>query len=157
MSAIDQAVKNAMLNHYLNQSGRGVGQYPVFRGAQVQYGNGIGDIFRSIGRFLLPIFSSSAKTFVQSAAQGLSEGQSIKEAAKQALKPTLSSAMSGTAEQVMKKVSGEGKRRKRRGPKRRRAAKKQVIHKAPVYKGRGKRKGRRKSHKAKRKFVIPNF
>lgn len=152
MSAHDQAIKNAILNHYLAQSGRG--NYPVFRGAPVQYGNGIGDIFRSIGRFLMPIFASSARTFLSTAAQGLTEGQTLKEATKRAIKPTLTKAVEGTTDQVMSKFSGQGRRRRRRAGKRRTAKKRVIAARSRVYKGAGKkRKGKRKFPK----FIASNF
>lgn len=138
MSDYDQKLKDAIFTHYVNQSGRGSAQYPVFRGAPVQYGNGIGDIFKSIGRFLLPIFASSAKTFVQSAAQGLSEGQSLKDAAKHALKPTFSSTVQDAGERIFKRFAGGGKKRKRRAKAKKRKAKR-------VYKGGPRAKKARKS------------
>lgn len=138
MSNLDQNVRQAILSHYLNQNGGGGSQ--VFRGAQFQYGTGIGDIFRSLGRFLLPIFASSASGFIGSAAKGLSEGKNLKDAAREALKPTLGAAMETAGSQIMNRIKGAGRRRRRR----RRAAKASA---SPVYKGHGKRRRSRRSKK----------
>lgn len=160
MSAYEQAVKEAILRHYTNQRGSGATNFPVFRGSAVQYGNGIGDIFRSIGRFLLPIFASSAKTFVQSAAKGLGEGQSLKEAAKHALKPTAMSAVQDTTERVFKKFTGQGKRRRRSRKKKAAAAvagrrsSKRVYKHAPAAR---KRKSPRKPKPSFKRFIPTNF
>lgn len=102
----------AIFNHYIQQQGRG--QFIPFQGGDFQYGNGIGDIFRSIGRFLLPILTSTAGGFIGSAAQGLSEGKSFGEAAKQAIKPSIGAAVDSTSSQIMNKVRGGGRKRKRR-------------------------------------------
>lgn len=102
--------------HYIRQKGGGM-QYPVFRGSAVQYGNGIGDIFKAIGRFLIPILGGSAATFLNTAASGFLEGQPLKESIKGAIGPTMSKAFYSTAEQVKKRISpqeGSGSRKRRR-------------------------------------------
>lgn len=142
MSSYDQMVKDAIVAHYSKQYGSGASSYPVFRGSSVQYGNGIGDIFKSIGRFLLPIFASSAKTFVQSAAQGMSEGHSLKDAAKQALKPTMTSTVQDAGERIFKRFVGAGKgKKKKRKP-------------SPLYKGKANKKPRTE---IKSNFIPLNF
>lgn len=129
MSEFDQQVRQAILAHYMRQRGSGDSAYPVFRGAPVQYGNGIGDIFRALGRFLFPILATGAKTFVSTAAQGISEGQTFKDAAKGAFKPTFSSTVQEAGEQIFKKLRGGGRKRK--------PAKnsKSKSKKEPLYKG----------------------
>lgn len=134
--------------------GGGGSDYPVFRGASVQYGGGIGDIFRSIGRFLLPVFASSARTFVESTAKGLGEGQSLKDAAQGALSPTLATTASQATSAITRKLSGRGRKKKRmsqRGGKRKSQKR--------VYKGAGKRKSKRKTHRKKsaKRFCPSNF
>lgn len=121
-------LSHALARHYLSQTGGGAGDdYPVFRGAPYQYGSGFGSILKTIGRFLFPIAASAAKSFISSAASGLSEGKSIKEAARGALGPAIESLGSDVTKHVASKVSGQqggkGKRRKSK----RRKAKKQVY------------------------------
>ena len=105
--------------------------YPVFRGSrQVQYGEGFGDIFKSLWKFVLPVVSSSAGTFLTELVKRKGEGADWKESAKGVIKPTLLEAVSRGAEQVSKaidesKQKGSGKRRRRKGKKRPR----------PIYKG----------------------
>jgi hypothetical protein len=51
------------LKHYLSQRGGGGGTYggmQVYTGPRYQRGNGLGSIFRSIARFITPIFQSDA-------------------------------------------------------------------------------------------------
>lgn len=149
MSRFDETLKDAFLQHYLNQ--RGGGQYQVFRGYPVQYGTGIGDIFRSIGRFLLPIFASGAKTFIQSTAGGLEHGQTLKEAARSAIAPTLSGAVGDLSSGVVSKLAGRGRKRKSRSKAKSKSAKRRKVYK------RAKSKARRKSKRKSKKFVSFNF
>lgn len=151
MSRFDETLKDAFLHHYMNQ--RGDGQYPVFRGYPVQYGTGIGDFFRSIGRFLLPIFASGAKNFIQSTAGGLEQGRTLKEAAKSAIAPTLSGAVGDLSSGVVNKLAGRGRGRKRKS---RSKSKSKSAKRRRVYKGK-KTKGRRRSKRKSKKFVSFNF
>ena len=99
--------------------------YPVFRGSrQVQYGEGFGDIFKSLWKFVFPVVSSTAGTFLQEMVKRKGEGADWKESAKGAIKPSLLEAVSRGAEQVSKaiderKQSGSGRGRKRRRGKKR--------------------------------------
>ena len=96
--------------------------FPVFRGSkQAQYGEGFGDIFKSIWKWVFPVVSSSAGTFLQEMVKSKSEGSNWKDAAKSALKPTILEGISRGAKQVSKALdesktsqSGKGRRRKRR-------------------------------------------
>lgn len=97
------------LNHYIGaQSGSGA--YPVFRGSPYQSGQGLGDILRSIGRFLLPIATTAASAFIDTASGALSEGKSLKEASTYALRPTLKRTLESVGERIQ---SGSGRRRKK--------------------------------------------
>ena len=107
--------------YFLYHPQAGGALYPVFRGSkQGQYGEGFGDIFKSIWKWVFPVVSSSAGTFLQQMVKSKSEGSNWKEAAKSALKPTILEGISRGAEQVSKaldesKSSQEGKgRRKKR-------------------------------------------
>ena len=102
------ALHNAYLQHYKNQAG---GKFPVFRGTPYQRGEGLGDIFRAVLRFLAPVASSAATTFIKNAASRMETGEEVQDAAKGALKPAL---FSGIARGVARAVTGKGKRRKRR-------------------------------------------
>ncbi len=39
--------------------------YAVYRGERYQYGNGLGDVLRGIGRFILPWFVDTASGFIK--------------------------------------------------------------------------------------------
>jgi hypothetical protein len=95
--------------------------YPVFRGSrQAQYGEGFGDMFKSIWKWVFPVVSSSAGTFLQEMVKSKSEGSNWKDAAKAATKPTIFEGISRGAEQVSKALDqakssqeGMGRRKKR--------------------------------------------
>ncbi len=96
--------------------------FPVFRGSrQSQYGEGFGDIFKSIWKWVFPVVSNSAGTFLQEMVKSKAEGSNWKDAAKSALKPTILEGISRGAEQVSKALDeskssqeGRGRRKKRR-------------------------------------------
>ena len=63
---------------YKNQYGGAL--YPVFRGGrQLQYGEGFGDIFKSIWKWVFPVGSSGAGTFLEEMVKKKSEGLGWKE------------------------------------------------------------------------------
>ena len=103
---------------YKNQYGGAL--YPVFRGGrQLQYGEGFGDIFKSIWKWVFPVVSSGAGTFLEEMVKKKGEGVGWKEAAKSAIQPTIMETISRGAEQVSKamderKKTQEGKGKKRR-------------------------------------------
>lgn len=73
--------------HYQNQAGSGFSPSPYFRGGR-QAGSGIGSIFRSIGRVVLPLVSKGAKAIGRQAlstgiqiAKDVVGGKSLKESA----------------------------------------------------------------------------
>jgi len=104
---------------------QGGGTFPVFRGYGGQGGQGIGDIFRAIGRFILPAVVSAGKSFLGAFGEAREGGQDIKESLKAALKPAAAAALSSTVSQLTAPAaeqatapaqSGQGRKRsKRRG------------------------------------------
>lgn len=145
--SLEDHFSKALFEHY--QRGRG---FPVFKGTD-QYGRGLGDILKSIARFVLPIFAPAASRFITSAAGGLNEGRSLKDSAKEALKPALGEALNATTSGIMSRFSGRGLKRKRSTRKRKAPAKR-------VYKGAGKRTarkfkalGKRRSTKKANSFI----
>jgi hypothetical protein len=97
---------------------------PVYSGESYQYGEGLGDILRGIGRFLLPIFAPvaarAATSFINNASTGLSEGRNIGDAAKAALLPTIGDTVNEAKDVIVRRAQrGSGKPK----PKRRRVYK----------------------------------
>ena len=89
--------------------------FPVFRGTkQQQYGEGFGDVFQNIWRWISPIFSSAAGTFVHNLAQQKESGASWADAAKAALKPTITKTITSCAEQVSRALDQPGHEHRRR-------------------------------------------
>lgn len=130
---------NLLVEHYLktkSRQQRGSGSpyassYPVFRGAPLQYGSGLGNFFRSIGRFLIPIATSVASSFLTSAAQGIGEGKSIKEATKGALVPSIRSATSSLDEQIIKRINPKTNGEPQKGKGRKRKHVRSALYKHP--------------------------
>lgn len=144
---MDDKFQKAVFDYYRQQSG---GNFPIYRGTDLQYGNGFGDIFRSIGRFLLPILAPVASQFISSTAQNLSEGRNLREAARAAVNPTISEALSATGSQIMSRIPQRGSGRRGR-PKRNSLTNKQggSVSKRRVRKAMTKKrtKGTRKVYK----------
>ena len=82
--------------YYEAQSG---GELPVFRGG-LQSGEGIGDFFRGLLRFVAPIAMRGIKTFAGNVTDAHQKGATLKDAAKGALKPTLGAVASSIGEQL---------------------------------------------------------
>jgi hypothetical protein len=83
----------------------------VFRGAKYQYGDGLGDVLRGIGRFLLPIVGRVAHSFLGNFNSNISQGQSLKDAAVGSIKPTLDATVEeakGAFNKRMQQGSGHG-------------------------------------------------
>jgi hypothetical protein len=96
---------SAYCRYYRAQSG---GELPVFRGG-LQNGEGIGDFFRGLLRFVAPIAMRGISTFAGSMMDAHQKGQTLKEAAKQALKPTLGAVASSISDQLQaQKQAGSG-------------------------------------------------
>jgi hypothetical protein len=75
-------------NYYMNQCGHGSGM-PIFQGARMQRGHGIGNIFAGLFRSVMPLLKRIAPVIGRRAlltgasiARDMMGGQSIKEAAK---------------------------------------------------------------------------
>lgn len=75
---------DAYYKYYVSQAG---GEFPVFRGGQ--HGAGLGDIFRTIFRWIAPIAVRGLTTFATNTMKSYDKGSSFKEAAKGAVAPTL--------------------------------------------------------------------
>lgn len=157
MSDYEQRVKEAILSHYMRQTGTGATAYPVFRGAPYQYGNGIGDIFKSIGRFLLPILMTTARSFAQHTMKGMEEGQTFQDAAKHALKPTAALAAVDVGERLMNKITSGGGRSRKRKHAASAAKKKHKKPKSGLYKGHPKRRRKAKSKTTRKHLKTSQF
>jgi len=87
---------SAYCRYYEAQSG---GELPVFRGG-LQSGEGIGDFFRGLLRFVAPVAMRGIKTFAGNMMDAHQKGATLKDAAKGALKPTLGAVASSISEQL---------------------------------------------------------
>ena len=128
----------AYYNLYKTHMGGG---FPVFQGARYpQYGQGFGDVFRNILKWILPVAGQAASTFIGALASNRASGANWKDSLKSSIAPTImSTAQSGT-EQLTNALSagnplsaGKGRRRKK--------------NRKSVYKG----------NKRKHTFTSPNF
>jgi hypothetical protein len=133
---------SAYCRYYKAQSG---GELPVFRGG-LQSGEGIGDFFRGLLRFVAPIAMRGISTFAGHVMDARNKGQTLKEAATGALKPTLGAVASSIGDQLQaQKQEGSGafsmlrfKHRKRKSDsqhggtsKRRKVYKKHALTRSP--------------------------
>ena len=87
--------------YYCSQYG---GEIPIFRGGQ--HGAGLGDILRSVFRFIAPIAFRGIATFASNAIHAHGQGASFKDAARGALKPSLGAMMSTAAERLAPQQTG---------------------------------------------------
>jgi hypothetical protein len=110
--------RRAFENYYANQCGHGL---PVFYGARMQRGHGIGSIFGGLFRTIFPIIKRVAPVIGRKAletgmqiAGDVAAGQSIKEAAKtrvvEAIEKGINKLAGGPSDQNQ---TGSGKPRKR--------------------------------------------
>lgn len=152
--ATDDQFRKGVLEYYRRQRGSG---FPVYRGEDLQYGKGLGDILRTIARFVLPIVVSGASKFITSTASGIGSGKNLKTAAKDAITPTIGDAVSSAGSQIMSRVNQSGRGRKRRSQ--RKGPKRIAFRRKMVYKGQNKSSRRkfRKSHAKKINFSPINF
>lgn len=98
--------------YYRHQAlGGGGGQYPVFAGARLQHGHGIGNILNSVARIFLPALKSAGKAVLKQGVQtgfdiagDVLAGQPIKKAAKRRAKQAGSQLLS----RASKTLFGEG-------------------------------------------------
>ncbi len=111
------------------------GSLPVFQGARYpQYGQGFGDVFRNILKWILPVAGQAASTFIGSLASNRASGANWKDSLKSSIAPTIMSTAQSGMEQLANALSaGKGRRRRQ--------------HKKSVYKG----------MKRKQAFIAPNL
>lgn len=130
----------AYYEHYMGTQ-RG-GAFPVFRGAPFQYGDGLGEILRSTSKYIVPLATTAAKAFLESASSEIdkNKNQKLSTVAKRALKPTLEAAAGKLAEQLTKEPGDQTGSGKRRGRRKKRGARK--LYKPPVRARRTRRKTR---------------
>lgn len=123
----DAADKRAFDQYYAQQSGGGL---PVFYGARMQRGHGIGNIFASIARFAMPIIRRIAPALGRKALQtgaqiagDIAAGQSFKDATKTRIADVINEGINKfvPAEDGQ---SGSGIRRGRKRPRKKQKKKK---------------------------------
>ena len=86
-----------------SQRGGAGGEYiPKFYGTYryQQHGGGLGDMFRSIWRWVKPVAQKGFEALLRSGGESMSQGSTWKEALKSSLKPTLGAVLTATADQV---------------------------------------------------------
>ncbi len=86
--------------------------YAVYRGERYQYGNGLGDVLRGIGRFILPWFVDTASGFIKGFSNNLQSGQTLKNSAIDAAANTITSTADKAKSALMTKMQGGGRKRK---------------------------------------------
>ena len=94
-----------------SQRGNGF-DIPVFRGvSKYQYGQGVGDVLRSIlqfvptvARFLKPVAIKGAQILLKSGSKAIKEGATFKDVIKSTLTPTMGAVLSATVDQVASKL-----------------------------------------------------
>ena len=87
---------NPYLKYYQGQVG-GAADFPVFVGGQ--HGEGLGDFFRSVLRFIAPIALRGLSAFTSTTLRAHEGGATLKDAARSAIAPSLgamASAVSGS-------------------------------------------------------------
>ena len=157
--SIQEEFRKGVLNYYLSQQGKG---FPVYRGADLQYGRGFGDVLKTVAKYALPVIAPVALRLIADTAMGLKSGKSFKDSIKGAIKPSIGEAMTVAGDKLKdepKTQSGTGRPRKpRKKVSKKRKPKLQTGPKL-VYKGRGKkRKSKSKPRKIPRKRFLPtNF
>ena len=114
-------------NYYENQAGSGVGT--VFHGSRYQKGHGLGNIFRSFIKWVVPIFKTHAVPLIKRGAQTLGSeairtatnvandtlnGKTFEESAKERVRESISN----LSEKALSAIqSGSGKRKRKRNKK----------------------------------------
>ena len=130
-------------------------RYAVFRGERYQYGNGLGDVLRGIGRFILPWFVDTASGFIKGFSSNLQSGQTLKNSAIGAVANTITDTADLAKSALMSKMQGGGRKRKRRSSTKkvaRKRSKRTRKRKAPK-----KRVTHRKSNKSFSAQTLTNF
>ena len=86
--------------------------FPVFRGtSKYQYGQGLGDVFRGIVRyiprvtqFFKPVAMKGIQTFLKAGSEAIKDGATVKDVIKSTLKPTVGAVLGATVDQVASKL-----------------------------------------------------
>jgi len=99
------AHSNPYLNYYRNQVG-GSADIPVFVGGQ--HGEGLGDFFRSVLRFIAPIALRGLSTFASTTQRAHEGGASLKDAARGAIGPTFGAMAGAVGESMRHQQVGTG-------------------------------------------------
>ena len=94
-----------------SQKGNGV-DFPVFRGkSRYQYGQGLGDGFHGIVRYLprvtqffKPVAMKGIQTLLKAGSEAIKESASVKDVIKSTLKPTVGAVLGATVDQVASKL-----------------------------------------------------
>jgi hypothetical protein len=89
-------------------------RYAVFKGERYQYGNGLGDILRGVGRFILPWVTRAASSFIGNLSENIQSGKDFKNAAIGAASHTLSDTAEQAKEKIMARFQGGSGLRKRK-------------------------------------------
>lgn len=106
-------------DHYVSQADQRGGTLPVFRGARIQRGHGLGNVFGSLFRWLKPMVQKTAtaagrelvKTGADIASDALA-GKPLKEAAEQRLKETADRGLNTIQQQVRGQQQNRPRKRK---------------------------------------------
>lgn len=103
-------------DYYTNQAGNGL---PYYKGVSLQRGSGLGGIFRSMFRMVLPLFKSGAKAVGKQAlrtgvdiANDYIQGKDLKNASKQRMKEATKILTDKAADKVKNMVGGHKRKRK---------------------------------------------
>lgn len=99
------AQSNPYLRYYRGQVGGSV-DIPVFIGGQ--HGEGLGDFFRSVLRFIAPIALRGLSTFASSTQRAHAGGASLKDAARSAIGPSLGAMAGAVGESLRNQQAGTG-------------------------------------------------
>lgn len=135
------APASAYCEYYAKQYG---GELPVFRGGQ--HGAGLGDILRSVWRWIAPIALRGLATFTSRTMEAHEQGASLKDAAKGAIAPSLGAmAQTFTSRMQPAQQSGSGQDALFSG------VQGVPYHGSGGYKGHGKAHKKSKKGKAKAK------
>jgi hypothetical protein len=102
---INMLHSNPYLKYYRGQVGGSV-DIPVFVGGQ--HGEGLGDFFRSVLRFIAPIALRGLSTFASSTQRAHAGGASLKDAARGAIGPSLGAMAGAVGESMRNQQAGTG-------------------------------------------------